>query len=338
MDKLKAIQYFLAAAQTGSLSAAARQQGVTLQAVAKLVGALEAQLGATLFQRSSRGLTLTTDGAQYAEACAPLLMQLQAADDGLRQARQRPQGVLVVGGTPFFLQHCVVPALPLFHDSFPDLTVDLRSILHLDEPANRDCDLLVLHGWFDARDWVRRELPLMPQVTVAAPSYWKRYGIPRHPRDLAEHNCLCYRNPYGKLLDLWRYRQDTQAGQQSEVIEQVIVRGWLNSNHRDNLLELAMGGGGVMRIPQVSEHVNPARGLLVPVLQDWEVMDLPPLAIYFRTEQRRALRVRVFMDFVMARLADLAKQSTIDGQPDIDSRPAWHHGSSRRASTWLTHR
>jgi len=338
MDKLKAIQYFLAAAQTGSLSAAARQQGVTLQAVAKLVGALEAQLGATLFQRSSRGLTLTTDGAQYAEACAPLLMQLQAADDGLRQARQRPQGVLVVGGTPFFLQHCVVPALPLFHDSFPDLTVDLRSILHLDEPANRDCDLLVLHGWFDARDWVRRELPLMPQVTVAAPSYWKRYGIPRHPRDLAEHNCLCYRNPYGKLLDLWRYRQDTQAGQQSEVIEQVIVRGWLNSNHRDNLLELAMGGGGVMRIPQVSEHVNPARGLLVPVLQDWEVMDLPPLAIYFRTEQRRALRVRVFMDFVTTRLADLAKRSSNVGQPDMDIRPAWHHSSSRRASTWLTHR
>lgn len=335
MDKLKAIQYFLAAAQTGSLSAAARQQGVTLQAVAKLVGALEAQLGTALFQRGSRGLTLTTDGTQYAEACAPLLMQLQAADDGLRQARQRPQGVLVVGGTPFFLQHVVVPALPTFHDSFPDLTVDLRTVLHPDEPANRDCDLLVLHGWFDARDWVRRELPLMPQVTAAAPAYWKRYGMPRHPRELAEHNCLCYRNPYGKLLDLWRYRQE---GQPSEVIEQVVVRGWLNSNHRDNLLELALGAGGVMRIPQVSEQVNPARGLLVPVLQDWEVMDLPPLAIYFRHEQRRALRVRVFTDFVAARLAELAKRSSQDAQPGIDSRPAWHHGSSRRASTWLNHR
>ena len=71
VDKLKAIQYFLAAAQTGSLSAAARQQGVTLQAVAKLVGALEAQLGAKLFQRGSRGLQLTADGVHYAEACTP---------------------------------------------------------------------------------------------------------------------------------------------------------------------------------------------------------------------------------------------------------------------------
>ena len=185
MDKLKAIQYFLAAAQSGSLSAAARQQGVSLQAVAKLVSALEAELGATLFQRGSRGLQLTADGAQYAEACSPLLAQLQAADDGVRQARQRPQGPLVVGGTPFLLQHCIVPALSAFHASYPDLTLDLRAVLHLEETAAKDCDLLLLHGWFEAGGWVRRELPVMAQVTAATPEYWKRQGFPRHPRDLA---------------------------------------------------------------------------------------------------------------------------------------------------------
>lgn len=335
MDKLKALQYFIAAAQTGSLSGAARQQGVTLQAVAKLVAALEAQLGATLFQRGSRGLTLTADDAQYADACAPLLAQLQAADDGLRQARQRPQGTLVVGGTPFFLQHCIVPALPAFHDSYPDLTLDLRSIVHLDEAAARDCDLLVLHGWFEAGDWVRRELPVMPQVTAAAPAYWKRFGVPRHPRDLAEHHCLCYRNPYGKLLDLWGYRQ---AGAHGEVIEQVVVRGWLQSNHRDHLLELALAGGGVMRIAQASAHVDPARGLLAPALLDWEVMDPPPLALYFRPEQRRTQRLRVFADFVTACCAELARATSAAGQSSVDQRPGWHHGSSRRASSWLTHR
>lgn len=335
MDKLKALQYFLAAAQTGSLSAAARQQGVTLQAVAKLVGALEAQLGTTLFQRGSRGLALTADGAQYADACAPLLAQLQAADDGLRQARQRPQGTLVVGGTPFFLQHCVVPSLPAFHASYPDLTLDLRDIVHLDDAAARDCDLLVLHGWFEGGAWVRRELPVMPQVTAATPAYWKRFGIPRHPGDLAAHNCLCYRNPYGKLLDLWRYRQ---AGPQAEVVEEVVVRGWLHSNHRDHLLELALRGGGVMRIAQASEHVDPARGLLTPVLLDWEVMDPPPLAIYFRPEQRRTQRLRVFADFVAACCAELAQLTNAKGQSSVEHRPGWHHGSSRRASSWLSHR
>lgn len=335
MDKLKAIQYFLAAAQTGSLSAAARQQDVSLQAVAKLVGALEAQLGTTLFQRGNRGLTLTADGVQYADACAPLLAQLQAADDGVRQARQRPQGTLVVGGTPFFLQHCIVPALPAFHANYPDLAIDLRAVVHLDEAAARDCDLLVLHGWFEASDWVRRELPVMPQVTAATPAYWKRHGMPRQPSDLTGHNCLCYRNPYGKLLDLWRYRQ---VGQQGDVIEQVIVRGWLHSNYRDNLLELALRDGGVMRIAYATAQADLASGRLVPVLLDWELMDQPPLAIYFRSEQRRTLRLRVFSDFLAACCTELAQITSAKGQSSVDGRPEWHHGSSRRASSWLTRR
>jgi DNA-binding transcriptional LysR family regulator len=335
VDKLKALQYFLAAAQTGSLSAAARQQGVSLQAVAKLVSALEEQLGAKLFQRGSRGLILTADGVQYADACAPLLAQLQAADDGLRQARQRPQGTLVVGGTPFFLQQCIVPALPAFHEAYPDLTLDLRAILHLDEAAARDCDVLVLVGWFEAGDWVRRELPVMPQVTVATPAYWKRHGMPRHPSELTGHNCLCYRNPYGKLLDLWRYHQ---TGPQGEVIEQVIVRGSLHSNHRAHLVELVLADGGVMRAAHATEHDALASGRLVPVLLDWDLMDPPPVAIYFKPEQRRTLRLRVLADFVTARGAELSQLARAKGQTSVDGRPAWHHGSSRRASSWLTQR
>jgi DNA-binding transcriptional LysR family regulator len=335
MDKLKAIQYFLAAAQTGSLSAAARQQGVSLQAVAKLVNALEAQLGATLFQRGSRGLQLTADGAQYAEACAPLLAQLQSADEGLRQARQRPQGTLVVGGTPFLLQHCIVPALPAFHAMYPDLTLDLRAVLHLEEATAKDCDLLLLHGWFEAGSWVRRELPVMAQVTAATPEYWKHHGIPRHPRDLADHNCLSYRNPYGKLLDLWRYRQTAPQG---EVIEEVIARGWLNSSHRDNLLALTLADGGVMRIAYATAQADLASGRLVPVLLDWDLMDSPPLAMYFRPELRRTLRLRVFADFAAAHCAELAQTATSKGQASFDGRPAWHHGNSRRASSWLIHR
>ena len=335
MDKLKAIRYFLAAAQTGSLSGAARQQGVSLQAVAKLVTALEVQLGAALFKRGSRGLQLTADGAQYAEACAPLLEQLQAADDGLRQARQRPQGTLVVGGTPFLMQHCIVPALPAFHASYPDLTLDLRAVLHLDDAASRDCDLVMLHGWFEAGAWVRRELPVMAQVTAATPAYWARHGVPRHPRDLAAHTCLSYRNPYGKLLDLWRYRQ---AGPQGEVLEEVVVRGWLNSNHRDNLLELALGHGGVMRIAFATAQADFASGRLSAVLLDWELMDPPPLAIYFRPELRRALRLRVFAEFAAARCTELSALTDAKGQASLDGRPGWHRGNHGRASSWLTHR
>lgn len=137
-----------------------------------------------------------------------------------------------------------MPALPAFHATYPDLTLDLRAVLRLDEAAAKDCEQL-LHGWFEAGSWVRRELPVMPQVTAATPGHWQRHGPPRHPRELAGHVCLSYRNPYGKLLDLWRYGQTSKQG---EVVEEVVVQGWLNSNHRDNLLELALADAGVMRI------------------------------------------------------------------------------------------
>ncbi len=190
-----------------------------------------------------------------------------------------------------------MPALTAFHAGYPDLTLELRGVLHLEEPAAKDCDLLLLHGWFGAGGWVRRELPVMAQVTAATPEYWKRRGLPSHPRELADHVCLSDRNPYGKLLDLWRYRQSRP---QDEVIEEVVVRGWLSSNHRDHLLALALDHGGVMRIADATAQAELASGRLVMALLDWEVMDPPPLALYFR--------------------------------------PAWHHGNSRRASSWLSHR
>ena len=75
-----------------------------------------------------------------------------------------------------------------------------------------------------------------------------------------------------------------------------------------------------------------------PVLLDWELMDPPPLAMYFRPELRRALRLRVFADFATGLCAELSRQSQAKGQASAEGRPGWHHGSSRRASSWLAHR
>ncbi|MCK6376758.1 MAG: hypothetical protein L6Q69_22040, partial [Zoogloea sp.] len=138
-----------------------------------------------------------------------------------------------------------------------------------------------------------------------------------------------------KLLDLWRYRQ---TGPQGEVVEEVVVRGWLNSNHRDNLLALALGHGGVMRIAYATAQADLASGRLVPALLDWELMDPPPLAMYFRPELRRTLRLRVFADFAAAICTELSQMTDAKGQASVDGRPAWHQGNSRRASSWLSHR
>ena len=97
MDKLRALQYFIAAADEGSLSGAARRLDISVPAVSKLITSLEKTLGASLFDRTVQGLTLTSNGEIYLEACQPLLDQLAVADEALRGAAANVRGTLVVG-------------------------------------------------------------------------------------------------------------------------------------------------------------------------------------------------------------------------------------------------
>src|SRR5688572_18777719 len=126
MDKLRALHYFVTAAERGSFTAAARRFEVSVPAVAKLVTALEKSLGARLVNRAARGLTLTADGESYLEACRPLLQELTLADERVNGSAARPRGLLTVGAPSFVAQHCVLPALVDFHARYPDIHVDVR--------------------------------------------------------------------------------------------------------------------------------------------------------------------------------------------------------------------
>ena len=97
MDKLRALQYFIAAAEAGSLSGAARRLEVSVPAVGKMITALERDIGTTLVERTSRGLVVTADGRSYLDACRPLLEQLEAADAAVSKSGSKPRGTLVVG-------------------------------------------------------------------------------------------------------------------------------------------------------------------------------------------------------------------------------------------------
>jgi DNA-binding transcriptional LysR family regulator len=101
MDRFRALEYFVAAADSGSLSGAARKLEVTIPAALKVINALERRLGTTLFDRSSQGITLTADGARYLESCRPLLEQLADADEAVGGAAGRPRGTVVLGTQAF---------------------------------------------------------------------------------------------------------------------------------------------------------------------------------------------------------------------------------------------
>ncbi|MBK6982553.1 MAG: LysR family transcriptional regulator, partial [Betaproteobacteria bacterium] len=248
MDKLRALQYFIAAADEGSLSAAARRLEVSVPAVGKMITALERSMGTTLVERSSRGLVVTADGRAYLDQCRPLLERLEAVDAAMTRTASRPRGTLVVGAPRFVLQHWLLPAMPAFHASYPDIQLDFRVITRLADAEPRGVDVILLLGWPLATGLVHRCIAQTRVLACAAPAYWARHGFPQHPRDLAHHNCLLFRNPEGTVLDLWEFARGKHR-------EGVAVRGDLVSDDRNVIVDATLSGRGVSRLMNITQKI-----------------------------------------------------------------------------------
>ena len=326
LDKLRALEYFVAAANARSFSKAARTLEVTVPAMTRLVGELEKRLGARLLHRNNRGLTLTADGARYLETCRPLLQQLARADEELTDAAARPLGTLVVGSPSYLSEHCLVPALPEFHARHPEIEVDLRNVDREALHGGGVADVLILFGWPDSRDWVQHRIAQTRMLVCAAPEYWKRHGMPSSPRELEQHTCLVYRDTEGTALDLWTYER-------GGVRETAAVKGWLVSNHRDDLVRAVLDGAGCARFSDLTVQEHLRAGRLVPALADWESKESPPVNLLFRPSHRRLPRVQLFAEFAVQLFARLEK----DRQPRPSARypverPSWYRHRRTRAS------
>jgi LysR family transcriptional regulator, regulator for bpeEF and oprC len=324
MDRFRALEYFVAAAEAGSFSGAARRLEVTVPAALKVIKSLEQHLGATLFDRSPQGLTLTDEGRRYLEACAPLLEQLKQADEEIGGAARRPHGTVVIGCPAYTHDQCFLPALPHFHARYPDITLDFRTMQRLSDPEAAAVDVFVLFGWHEAPDMIHKRVAQTSYHVVASPAYWAAHGMPRRPRDLEGHQCLTFRNPEGTLLDFWEFDRGPEY-------EAVSIKGWLASTNPDLVLGAALAHEGVARITYLRMGLHVLGGALVPALDDWVVRHPPPVTVFFRPKDRRVARVRLVVDFateVFQRL-QAARES---GSPRVASRPDWYYRRWGRAS------
>lgn len=327
MDKLRALEYFVAAAEAGSFAGAARQLGLSVPAVHKLVGALERSVGAALFERTVQGLSLTSTGARYLETCRPLLAELAEADESIGRSTRQASGTLVLGAHSQVVHHLLMPALPRFRARHPEIQFDIRIVTRLADPDAEGVDVFLLQGWPEAGDFVMRRFGLARTLIVAAPAYWAARGVPREPQELAAHDCVLLRNPLGILLDLWEFER---GGEKAAVK----VGGWLVSNNRQVQLDAVLAGEGVARFNEVTSRQHLLDGSLVPALADWEVQGGAPFNLLLRPSVRRVPRVRVFVDFVTALLRDL-QSAEAGASPE---RPHWHRRGAARASSVLRRR
>ena len=329
MDKLRSLHYFAAAAEARSFSGAARRLDLSVAAVSKLVTALERELGLKLFERHAHGLSLTANGAAYLEACQPALTMLADAEQQATAANTRARGTVVIGVQPVIAQQCLTPALPQFNAMYPDIQLDIRYLIDTSPEECRGADVVLVLGWPDRTgDLVHRKIGAASFVICAAPAYWAAHAMPQHPHELEQHQCLTIRGNTGILMDSWDFYK---GGERVSVA----VRGWLltDNAHRDMVIDVALAGGGVVRL--LDWHKRPGRelsnGALVPALTDWQQPDVPPVNLLYPASVRRIRRVRLFIDFVTQLFSEIERQRDRPTPPS--GPPEWRKAHRARASS-----
>lgn len=293
MDKFKAMQTFVRIADSGSLTAAARELGASLPAVVRSLAAYEAQLGVRLFHRTTRRITLTEEGRQHLERSRQLLSALEEAESALRAGAAEPAGHLHITAPVLFGQMYVAPVVTRFVQRHPGLrctTLLLDRVVNLLEEG---LDLGIRIGRLDDSSLVAQSIGHIRRVVVATPAYLRRHGTPRHPRELQRHNCI---RIVGSGRTTWGDFQENQR------VFQVPVSGNLEFNHVWPAVQACAEGAGLGMFfsYQVAQLV--VQKQLRIVLEPFE---LPPRPISIVYPHARLLpaRTRAFIEFARQEIA-----------------------------------
>lgn len=237
MDRFKALQTFLEVAKTESLSAVAREEGVTPAMVGRRIDQLEDRLGVKLFKRTTRKITLTSEGAAFFETVAGIMEDIAEAEDTITLGAKNATGRLIVSAPTAFGRKHIAPHIPGFMLENPNLAVTLQLSERMVDLKNERVDLAIRIADLKNADLIAVKLARNHRVVVGAPSYLKRAGKPQVLADLARHNCLVTSSEDG-LADTWHFKE-------KGVTQSVKVSGNLHCNDGAVLTKWALAGQGL---------------------------------------------------------------------------------------------
>jgi DNA-binding transcriptional LysR family regulator len=295
VDRFKELTTFVEVAQRGSLSAAAREEGITPAMVGRRIDQLEERLGVKLFKRSTRKVTLTPEGSTFYEDCHRLLDELRDAEDSLSAGARSASGRLIVTAPTAFGRKHIAPHLAGFIAEHPSLAITLHLSERMVDLKNERFDLAIRIADLKSADLIAARLARNHRVVCGAPAYFKRAGKPRALADLARHNCLVTSTEDG-VADTWSFQEKGKP-------VTIKVAGNLQCNDGEVLTRWAIAGEGLAwrSAWEVSEEVKRAR--LVTVLDEFAS---PGNNIYAVYPERRLLpaKVKLFIEFLRKAFGD----------------------------------
>lgn len=288
MDKFKQISTFVEVVARGSLSAAARAEGIAPAMIGRRLDALEARLGVKLLARTTRRLVLTDEGAAFLEDCQRILKELEEAESAAAERSARATGHLFVSAPAGFGRQHVAPLLPSFLAEHREVTVNLNLTDRLVDVVGEGVDVAIRIASLSDSTLVGTKLADNRRVVVGSPAYLKRHGRPRTLADLAKHNCLAISSEGSQRG--WTFLDQgkpvtLKLGGNMECNDGAVLHAW------------ALAGKGLAwrSMWEVGEQI--ASGELSTVLDEFAAPGNDIYAV-FAQRQHLPLRIRAFVDFL----------------------------------------
>lgn len=293
METLSAVEAFVRSAEAGSFSAAARKLSLTPAAVSKSVAKLEDSLGARLFQRTTRRLSLTEAGEHLYGDASRGLTTLQDALARVSGERLEPTGTLKVSLAPSFGRVYVQPVLPAYLRACPKVTVDWHFENRQVDLVDENFDVGIGAGVELGAGIVAKELARVHIVAVASKAYLKANGAPKTPSELKDHQGVCFRSARTGKLRLWPLRNAAGKEHVDDLQQRVVF------NEIEAMSAAVQAGLGIALLPVTQVLSELENGRLVRVLPDWWA-DGGPLLLYFSSQRQLPTKTRKFIDAVTA--------------------------------------
>jgi len=284
--------FFVALVAGGSLSAAARELGISAAAVSKRLSQMEARLGVPLVNRTTRRMSLTPDGEVLLEHARRILGDIADLDQLLSASKGQPKGQLRVNATLGFGRLHIAPAISQYVLRYPEVDVQLQ--LSVKPPALTDdlFDVCIRFGEPGDTRVIAKKLADNRRLLCAAPKYLAAHGTPATPGDLARHNCICIRQG-DEAYGTWRLRREGAAAAE----ETVKVRGNLTTNDGEIAVNWALDGHGILMRAEWDTQRFLESGRLVQVLPHYHTPDADIYAVYPQ-HQHQSARVRTLVEFL----------------------------------------
>ncbi|WP_349975885.1 LysR family transcriptional regulator [Pseudomonas sp. WHRI 8519] len=280
---------FLWAHEHGSFSSAARAHGLSPSAISKLVTRLENRLSVRLFQRGTRSLTLTEEGAIYLSSARSVMDAMAEADSLAEFFPAKISGTLRIHTMATFAKHQILPWLPDFLEAHPDLSVEIEVGAQYVDQFEKGLDIAIHSGVLPDSSRVARRIGESSWITCATPEYLSRRGTPEVPEDLLKHDCFHF--TFSSPWNVWSYEVDGKS-----IVVPVKPRSTFTQG--DLLRSVALSGGGIIRLADFHIGGDIKAGRLVPVLDDFRSHVVQPIYLIYANRNNLSPRIRVFVEYL----------------------------------------